>query len=218
MPADTRQGLQKGATGHKKASPGKDKANICLYISAFVGQMTEIVFKALCEVRRRREAYVVGYFRHGLRRCAEQMLGSLKSGDAYYLDRRRACNLLHLAIELHTAKAKLGGKSLNVEFRVGQMPLETMPEVVNKTCVGVVGRRFFLFCVDARIYVLQLHALVEQIAHTRQQDVAAERLGDVGVGTAVVALGTLVVEGLCREQYHGYVARCRLRLQAPAHL
>ena len=67
--------------------------------------MAEIVFKTLGEVRRRRETYVVGYLRHGLRCGAQQLLGSLQARYAYYLNGRRTSELLHLTVELHATKA-----------------------------------------------------------------------------------------------------------------
>mgnify|MGYP001751764259 CR=1 len=87
-----------------------------LHAAALVGQMAEIVFKTLGEVRRRREAYVVGYLRHGLRCGAQQLLGSLQARYAYYLNGRRTCELLHLTVELHATKAEFGGKSLHIEL------------------------------------------------------------------------------------------------------
>lgn len=66
--------------------------------------------------------------------------------------------------------------------------------------------------------LLEPLAVEQKVLYPRNQHIVVEGLGDIGIGSVLIALYLLLVHGTCGEQYDGYVARHEVPLHVLAEL
>ena len=72
----------------------------------------------------------------------------------------------------------------------------------------------FLLCLQSALEkMLQKFALLQQILYTCQEHLAVEWLGDVGIGTMFITLGTMLFQILRRKHDDRDMRGCRMGLQ-----
>ena len=77
-----------------------------------------LFLKALGEVARSSESYGVGYLTDALVGGKQHLIGTFQARGAQQFDRLRACNLLHLTIELYTTEVHLCCEVVDADFAI----------------------------------------------------------------------------------------------------
>ena len=122
---------------------------------------------------------------------------------------------------MHAGETDLLADALYGEVRVAHAVLHDSPQFVDEGLVlrtHLFLRLAFLLVLLAAEDVAQLFARAHQVVDACREHRAGERFCDVRVGTRLVTLLALVVEGACREENDGDVARHGVVLQLACEL